>query len=125
VGLLLGAFMLLAGVIALASRPGPNAMAWTWTGVVCGIVVGAFAAFDLVSERHRAVAALVARVSRQQHLPISRVHALVGSSVIRFSFRPGIYLALGAAALCLVAVAFLFVPGRPAGADYQAGGDPV
>ncbi len=111
IGLFLGGFMIVAGIVAIVSGRGDARRAWTVAGVASGLVVGAFAVVDLVRERNRAVGALIERSVRSAgaQAPALRVRF---RALIDFSFRPGIYLAVAAGALAIAAGILLLLAVR-------------
>jgi hypothetical protein len=111
IGLFLGLFMVAAGLVVAAIRSRDATRAWATIGIACGLVIGAFAIADLMGARRRAIDALIEQAARNGQGPLERLRVAL-SPLIRFSFRPGIYLALAAAALASAA-ATLMLRGRP------------
>jgi uncharacterized membrane protein HdeD (DUF308 family) len=109
-GLYVGLFMILAGIVVAVGRSREAAKAWGAIGVVCGLVIGAIAVFDLFRERNRAVLALVGRSVHGSGPTAIALRAQL-RSLVDFAFRPGIYLALLAAVLS-VGAGVVFVLGR-------------
>lgn len=106
IGLFLGLFMIAAGLIVAAIRSRDATRAWGTIGIACGLVIGAFAIVDLLGARRRAIDALIELAARSGQGPVERLRVAL-TPLIRFSFRPGIYLALAAAALALGAGAVM------------------
>jgi hypothetical protein len=105
-GLLLGLFMIAAGLVVATIRSRDAVRAWATIGVACGLVIGAFAILDLVGARRRAIDALIDLAARSGQGSVERLRVAL-TPLIRFSFRPGIYLALAAAGLALAAGAVM------------------
>jgi hypothetical protein len=95
-GALLGAFMLIAGGVAIIAHSPDVRRAWLITGIACGLALGGIAVFDLLTEKNRVVDALV-RSSTQPGQPPPP------PGLIAYSVRPGLFVALLAAALALAA----------------------
>jgi hypothetical protein len=110
-GLYLGLFMILAGLVVLTIGSREVKRAWASTGIVCGLVVGAFAIVDLLSERHRAIGEVIDRAVRNGVGSAGQIRGQL-LRLIDFSFRPGIYLALASAALAIAATVLMFVVWR-------------
>jgi hypothetical protein len=106
IGLFLGLFMVASGLVVAAIRSRDATRAWATIGIACGLVIGAFAIADLVGARRRAIDALIEQAARSGQGPVERLRVAL-SPLIRFSFRPGIYLALAAAGLALAAGAVM------------------
>ena len=116
VALYLGAFMIVGGIVIMVARTRSTRQAWAVVSLMAGLVVAGFAAYDLVTERNRAIASLVASTARGSRLPPPLVAAFirgeVATGVIRFRFSIGIYLALAAAVLALAAAVTLALATR-------------
>jgi hypothetical protein len=106
VGLFLGSFMIVAGLIVATIRSRDAVRAWATIGIACGLALGAFAIVDLVGARHHAIHALIELAARSGQGSVDRLQVAL-TPLIRFSFRTGIYLALVAAALALAAGAVM------------------
>jgi hypothetical protein len=121
-GLYLGLFMILAGLVVLTIGSREVKRAWASTGIACGLVVGAFAIVDLLSERHRAIGEVIDRAIRSSVGSAGRIREQL-EHLIEFSFRPGIYVALASAALAIAAAVLMFVHrSRPNRAGNGIGG---
>jgi hypothetical protein len=107
IGLFLGLFMIAAGLVVVAIRSRDATRAWATIGITCGLVIGAFAVVDLLGARRRAIDALIELAARNGQGPVERLRVAL-TPLIRFSFRPGIYVALVAAAIALAAAAIMF-----------------
>jgi hypothetical protein len=111
VGLFLGLFMIVAGLVVVMVRSREAARAWATVGLACGLVLGAVAIVDLLGARRRAIDELIELAARSGQGPVSRLRVML-TPLLRFSFRPGIYLALASGALALAAGIAMF-RGRP------------
>jgi hypothetical protein len=107
-GLYLGLFMILAGLVAARAGSREVRRAWAIVGCVCGLVVGAFAVVDLLSERVRATTDLIDRTIGSGAGSQEQLRAQL-SRLIQFSFRAGIYVALACGALALVAAVLILL----------------
>jgi hypothetical protein len=107
VGLFLGLFLIVAGLVVVTLRSREAARAWATVGIACGLVLGAFAIVDLVGARSRAIDGLIELAARSGQGPVARLR-LTLTPLLRFSFRPGIYLALASVVLVLVAAVTMF-----------------
>jgi hypothetical protein len=107
VGLFLGLFMIVAGFVVVMVRSREAARAWATVGVACGLALGAFAILDLFGARRRAIDGLIALAARSGQGPVARLRIML-TPLLRFSFRPGIYLAFASVALVLAAAIAMF-----------------
>jgi hypothetical protein len=112
-GLYLGLFMILAGLVVLTIGSSEVKGAWASTGIACGLAVGAFAIVDLVSERNRAIGEVIDRAVRNGVGSAGQIRGQLEHLIV-FTFRPGIYLALASAALAIAAAVLMFVHRRAA-----------
>lgn len=110
IALLVGLFTVVAGVVSLTIGSRDTRRAWASIGAAGGVIVGAFAVFDLLTERSRAIDRLV------HGIPVTK--GLLGqvgvgaSNLVVFSFRPGIYLALAGAVIALGVLVMLLLGSR-------------
>jgi hypothetical protein len=102
-GVLVGAFMLVAGAVSLVARSTEVQRAWLVAGIACGIALGVVAVFDLLVERTRVIDDLLRASTRAGHAP--------PPGLIQYSVRAGIFVALAAAALALAAGVVLLTRG--------------
>jgi hypothetical protein len=103
VGVYLGAFLIVGGIVTLRARTSDTRRAWGTVSAACGLVLAGFAVYDFAKAREGAVSALISATLRSTRFPSRVLRALVSAQAraARFSFRAGIYLALVAAALAV------------------------
>jgi hypothetical protein len=101
--LFLGLFLLAAGIIALVIPSREVKRSWLIVGIACGIALGALAVYDLITLRSSTVDHLVG-ISTGTGFSPGQIARL-----IMFSFEPGIYAAVVAGGLALVAAVLLFM----------------
>jgi hypothetical protein len=84
-----------------------QARAWGGLALVSGAFLIGYAIYDLVTLRTRVLDSLIANTADSAGMTVAQVRAIVESQVaegvVRFTFRSGVYLALAAGCMALVA----------------------
>lgn len=116
VGLYLGAFLVVAGIVVLISRTPQTRRSWGASSAVSGLLIAAFAIYDWVTIKSQAVNSLAAATPAGNPREAAFVKALIRQGVavgrIRVSLRPGIYLALAAAVVSVAGGTLLLLISR-------------
>jgi len=106
IALIIGFFLL---VRAYMTWRGSEAEARRWGGwaIVSGGILLGYAIYDLATLRSRVLDSLISNTASSAGLPVAEVRAIVerqvAEGIVRFAVRPGLYLAIVAGSLAIVA----------------------